>query len=503
MMSFDLLVRARFAYAVGWAVFDSLWEGAIVAAVLAVVLGLASSARARYNAACLAMCAIMLCFTVSFFASVSHTQAVQLDRNPFLGVWNPGAGGSPLSIARGRRLADLLPWLAPFWMAGVLLFYLRHFTSWLAARRLLLTGVCCAPEFWQERLRLLVVRLRITRAVLLLESCLAEAPAMMGHLRPVILMPMGLLTGLPIVQIESILLHELAHIRRYDYLVNIIQISVEDLLFYHPLVWWISRVIRSEREHCADCVAAALTGDPREYARALVALEESRWGASEAAVAATGGNLVKRIRRLLVPAEHPSVFSAPVVSAGILLVALAAGLTAWQAKPQENTTNQAQQVSPYTKWLNEDVAYIITDEERAAFKRIQTNEERQQFITQFWMRRNPTPTAPYNPLMREHYTRIGYANLHFATAQGLAGWKTDRGRIYIVFGPPNKRDEHPNGDARPYPWERWEYRWIEGIGNDVSIEFDDPNNSGEYHMTLDPNPSPANLRLFLPPPNQR
>ena len=122
---------------------------------------------------------------------------------------------------------------------------------------------------------------------------------MMGHLRPLILMPVGLLTGLPAVQIESFLLHELAHIRRYDYLVDIVQTSVESLLFYHPLVWWISRVIRSEREDCADDIAVGVSGDPREYAGALVALEESRWCESEAALAATGGNLMKRVRRLL------------------------------------------------------------------------------------------------------------------------------------------------------------------------------------------------------------
>ena len=354
MMSFDLLVRGRFAYAVGWALFHSLWEGAIVAAVLAAILGLVSSARARYNAACLALCAILLCFAVSVFASVPHAQAGHLDRNPSLSSWGDGLSSWPLSIDRGRRLADLLPWLAPFWVVGVLLFYLRHLTSWLAARRLLRTGVCCAPEFWQERLPLLIGRMQITRAVVLLESCLAEAPVMMGHLRPLILMPVGLLTGLPAVQIESILLHELAHIRRYDYLVNIVQTSIEALLFYHPLVWWISRVIRSEREDCADDIAVGVSGDPREYAGALVALEESRWCESEAALAATGGNLVKRVRRLLIPAEHPSSVLTIAASVGMLVLG-AAGLIGWPAKAQTPPA-ESQNVSPYTKWLNEDVA---------------------------------------------------------------------------------------------------------------------------------------------------
>lgn len=114
------------------------------------------------------------------------------------------------------------------------------------------TGVCAAPDHWQQQLNSLARRLRLSRPVALLESCIAGVPVVIGHARPVILMPIGLLTGLPSSQIESILLHELAHILRYDYLVNMLQTSIEGLLFYHPVVWWISSVIRTEREHCCD-----------------------------------------------------------------------------------------------------------------------------------------------------------------------------------------------------------------------------------------------------------
>ena len=157
--------------------------------------------------------------------------------------------------------------------------------------------------------------------------------------------------------------------------------------------------------------------------------------------------------------------------------------------------------TPYRKWLQEDVAYIITDEERTAFKRLQTDEEREQFIEQFWLRRDPTPDTVENEFKEEHYRRIQYANDHFAS--GIPGWKTDRGRIYIVFGPPDERDEHPSGGTyeRPpeegggetttYPFEDWRYRYIEGIGNDVNIEFVDPTMTGEYHMTMDPSEKDA------------
>jgi GWxTD domain-containing protein len=161
---------------------------------------------------------------------------------------------------------------------------------------------------------------------------------------------------------------------------------------------------------------------------------------------------------------------------------------------------------PYRKWLNEDVGYIITDEERQAFKRLATDDEKQQFIEQFWLRRDPTPDSSENEYKEEHYRRIAYTNERFAS--GIPGWKTDRGRIYITFGPPAEIESHPSGGTyqRPieegggttstYPFEKWRYRWIEGIGNDVQIEFVDPTMTGEYRMTMDP--SEKDALLYVP-----
>jgi GWxTD domain-containing protein len=313
-------------------------------------------------------------------------------------------------------------------------------------------------------------------------------------------MPVGLLTGLPAAQIESILLHELAHIRRYDYLVNMLQTSVESLLFYHPVVWWISGVIRTEREHRCDDLAVTLSGDAHEYAVALATLERNRWDASETALAATGGNLVKRIRRLLIPTEGPGSYLTgsylsgsaltPFVSAGILMITAAVGLTAWQEKaPASPPPTPAQEVSPFTKWPDEDVVYIILPEERDAYRRLETDEERAQFIEQFWLHRDPTPGTPENEFKDEHYRRIAYANLHFPTATGNAGWKTDRGRIYIVYGPPDEIDDHSTGaTAAPVPFIDWTYRYLEGIGANVKMEFVDPTGTHNFKMTSDPNP---------------
>lgn len=162
--------------------------------------------------------------------------------------------------------------------------------------------------------------------------------------------------------------------------------------------------------------------------------------------------------------------------------------------------------APYRKWLNEDVAYIITDEERAAWKKLQTAEEMEQFVEQFWLRRDPTPDTAENEFKEEHYRRIAYANERFAS--GIPGWKTDRGRIYITFGPPDEIESHPSGGSyvRPweegggttstYPFEIWRYRWIEGVGSDILIEFVDPTMTGEYRMTMDP--SEKDALLYVP-----
>jgi len=150
---------------------------------------------------------------------------------------------------------------------------------------------------------------------------------------------------------------------------------------------------------------------------------------------------------------------------------------------------------PYKKWLEEDVVWIITDEERAAFKQLSNDEERDNFIEAFWQRRDPTPDTEENEYKEEHYQRIAYANEHFAA--GVPGWKTDRGRIYIVYGKADEVDSHPSGGTyeRPmeegggetstFPFEDWRYRYIEGIGQEVIIEFVDTCMCGEYHMTMD------------------
>src|SRR6266852_6349274 len=186
-----------------------------------------------------------------------------------------------------------------------------------------------------------------------------------------------------------------------------------------------------------------------------------------------------------------------------------------QAPPQKQTLSKEQKQkikrtfkeldNAFKTWLNEDVVYIISPEERTLFLQLSTNEEREQFIEQFWLRRSSNPDLPDNDFKEEHYRRIAYANEHFAS--GIPGWKTDRGRMYIMWGPADEVESHPTGGTydRPmeegggststYPWETWRYRYMEGIGENVIWEFVDPSGSGEYRLTMDPSEKDALLHV--------
>jgi GWxTD domain-containing protein len=483
--------------ALGLTLAHFLWEGVVIALLLLPFWR--AGARARYVAGCVALAAMPVACLVTFLLVTQTPHAALATRVilPELGL----VARADTTAAWSKTPLSLWTWIVPLWMAGVSVFYLRSLGGWFAARRLRSAGVRPAFAEWQERFSTLCARMGIRRAVALVESCLTEVPVVIGYLRPVVLLPAGLATGLSTEQVEALLLHELAHIRRHDYLVNLLQNVVEGLLFYHPAVWWVSHVIRTEREHCCDDAVVELRGDVRGYAGALAALESMR--APEAALAASGGSLVKRVRRLLRQPEGTQGSPATTIAALVLLAGAATMLSAWQQQPpppsrpatpaprmvaqdvqtksgaRQSTRQQLD--SPYRKWLTEDAAYIITNAERATFRGLQTDAERERFIEQFWERRDPTPGTVENEFKEEHYRRIAYSNENFSDGT-LPGWKTDRGRIYIVYGPPDEKESHPS--ATP-PFEDWRYRFIEGVGNDVVVEFIDRDGKGMI-MTKDP-----------------
>lgn len=327
---------SSFTVAFGWTLIHALWQCAAVAAAAWTGFRILRNrgAQARYLLGCLAL-GLMLALPVA----------------TLFGLWegpSAGAAGSPSSdpavlILRssesleGTGLRPWLPWVIAAWTAGVCVMTLRLAGGWLWIQRLRWVQAEPAESHWQASLIRLARQLGIRRPLRLLQSGAVEVPMVLGWLRPVILVPVAIFTAMEPRALEAILVHELAHIRRHDYFVNLLQSAVEVLLFFHPAVWWLSAQVRVERENCCDDTAIALCGDPLFYARALAALEELRPTLQpnpSLALAATGGTLMHRIRRILAPKLPPS----PAARAGLvaaLAVSVLGAASTLGLRPQE------------------------------------------------------------------------------------------------------------------------------------------------------------------------
>ncbi len=310
--------------ALGWTLVHFLWQGALVALTLALarVALKRRTANLRYLASCAAMLLMLALPVITFvtLSSIAHKTQVVMTGPPAppkqtvktdslkseFGDDSPIVGElpqSPTPTSPRRQLRELFsavaPWLTSLWLAGVILLSLRMLGACVYARRLKSYGTVPLPDEWRLRFAELCRNIRVLRPVRLLESAMVQVPTVIGWLRPVVLIPASSLVGLAPRQLEAVIAHELAHIRRYDYLVNLLQSAVEILLFYHPAVWWVSREIRQEREHCCDDVAVEVCGDALIYARALTEIEAMRDMGLRLAMAADGGSLISRIHRIV------------------------------------------------------------------------------------------------------------------------------------------------------------------------------------------------------------
>lgn len=291
--------------AIGWALLHLLWQGTIVAVLLAASLALIGrrSAAVRYRAACGALLALVVLPMVTAMRAS--------DMQPF-----PTTAGWAAFVSRHLRE------IVAVWLIGVAVLSLRLAGGWLRAQRMTTRGTMPSP-LWQRTVDRIAASIHLRRTVRLLESAAVEVPTVIGWLRPVILLPVAALAGLTPEQVEMVLAHELAHIRRNDFLINLLQAVVETLLFYHPAVWWISRQVRIERENCCDDLAISVCGSPIRYARALTRLEELRVDAAPLLLAANGASLVSRVQRLTTgrsdsPRRMPIYASAGVLSMAVL-----------------------------------------------------------------------------------------------------------------------------------------------------------------------------------------
>ena len=295
-------------HALGWTLLHFCWQGAAVALLLWCGLGVlpARWSRARYGVACAAL-ALMTALPLATFARLASEElaARRAVTMPMIlinvAVNAGGAGATPVPLQ--ERVLEALdrsaPWLPVVWLAGVMVFLARLNAGLTQARRMRSAETEAAAPELLRLFEAVKTRLGVARAVRLAQSALVQAPAVIGWLRPVVLLPLGCFLGLSQMQVEALLAHELAHIRRHDYLVSVLQSVVETLLFYHPAVWWVSRQVRRERECCCDDLAVRVAGDRLAYARALSWLEERRASLPEMVLAANGGVLTMRIKRLL------------------------------------------------------------------------------------------------------------------------------------------------------------------------------------------------------------
>jgi uncharacterized protein (TIGR03435 family) len=229
-----------------------------------------------------------------------------------------------------------LPLIVLLWTAGVGVLLLRLLGGWWRISRLHRASRAATPSRWTDVAERIAATLGLSLRVHVVDSPLVDTPTVIGWVKPVILLPVAAVAGLSPSQVEAILAHELAHIRRHDFLVNLLQTFAETILFYHPAVWWLSSRIRTEREHCCDVVALSVCGDAVSYAEALLELESWRTVHSRLAVAATGGTLLTRVRRLLgAPADdRPRAFGTLVVAGIVVLVICVAGASRYLVAAQ-------------------------------------------------------------------------------------------------------------------------------------------------------------------------
>lgn len=366
-----------FVQALGWTVLHSLWQGAVVVIGLAVVLHLIKKDKAelRYGFSVMAL-VLMLLWSgntfrqhmkpsddTGFFAQDAETWILIDSGAPaFVAIHDQEA--SPLAYFL-HQVERHIHWIFPFWLIGLMVFSIRWIGSLLFLHRLRHRHAFMMEGPWVDQAHTLANRLGIHKPVMLLESIKVQSPMVLGHLKPAILLPAGMLTGLEPAQIEAILAHELAHIQRHDYLINLMQSLVEVVFFYHPAYWWIAAQIQDEREHCCDDVAVEICGSALVYARALTDIEAQRVQVNGLAVGLVGRkkHLLARIRRLVAPRPEKAPALGRILS--LLMLSLSLFSLAWLSPETNESVGENWEASQFEEMATE--GFEPTEEEIGHF----------------------------------------------------------------------------------------------------------------------------------------
>jgi uncharacterized protein (TIGR03435 family) len=331
---------STFGLAFTSALVDFVWQGALVALVLLAALHTLGrrSAQIRYGLGLVALATLMalpVVTTASRFQSAASPRSARVTMVAF--TFRSSDTTVPADVlfrssAVPSVISTLQPWILPVWSLGVLLLSLRLVAGGLEVRALR-RSISTADDVLRERVTRLAARMGLRRAVKVGTSNRADGPSVIGWLRPLILLPPATLMGLTTTQLDAVIAHELAHIRRHDYLVNIVQMVTETLLFYHPAVWWVSKRLRIERELCCDDEAVRVSGDATAYAKALVTMAKQQVPAM--AMGSTGGSLTDRVRRLLGAGRPEPRWSAAlgVLALAVMFITISFASVSAQQKP--------------------------------------------------------------------------------------------------------------------------------------------------------------------------
>ncbi len=340
MSGFDFSVLTPVIQTLGWTLLHFLWQGAAVGALFACgrltlrLFGLGGNLRYGFGLFCLGLLGLAPALTFVWLWESPGLSAASATVLPSISITVNNLDAASSVTAWLERA---LPWLVLAWAAGVLTLSGRVLVSWRQARRMTREGIAELDDALMAKVRLLLKQFQVSRGVRVVESALVQVPTVIGWLKPVILLPTSALTGLTPTQLELVVAHELGHIRRFDYLVNLFQVALETLLFYHPVVRWISSDVRASREVCCDDMVVQQCGKATEYAKALLNLESMRGQVVAPGLAATEGPLLQRIQRMLDrPGKATATEVVPVpghgVALGTLVLVAAAGIQGFQSQ---------------------------------------------------------------------------------------------------------------------------------------------------------------------------
>ena len=321
-------------YVTGWTLVHFVWQGTVIGLLAALLLRVlrGSSATARYATACVALGAMLLAPAITVVSVSQSLDAIApltlLSKPSDPDATLPAAAittiaRTPVEHLRAAVTVDtLLPLVVLVWSVGVALLAFRIAGGAWRVHRIHRAALAMAPSRWSAEAQRVADRIGLSRVLRVVDAAMIATPTVVGYLRPVVLLPIAACSTLSPAQVEAILAHELAHIRRHDGLVNLLQVLAETVLFYHPAVWWVSSRIRTEREHCCDDVAVAACGDPVRYAEALTELAAWSTPPPRLALSATSGSLIQRVRRILMPRRHAASSRQGLAVAAVMLAFL-------------------------------------------------------------------------------------------------------------------------------------------------------------------------------------